>query len=232
MSASTQPRALLLARDDKFHPGIEDSLAAQRVVPWLEEIGIDVTQARDRSVISAEGLRGFDLFLPWLMPQWESDLPAAAMKAQAQEVETFVRSGGGLFAFHGATVVPEAEPYRAYVDVLGARFRSHPKYQEFLVRVLAPEHPITRGLHDFRTSDELYIHEAVAPDAEILSVAEWEGEQHPMAYTRRVGRGAVVYLALGHDSASWDHPAFRQLVVNGVRWLLEVTGAADGARIA
>jgi type 1 glutamine amidotransferase len=30
-----------------------------------------------------------------------------------------------------------------------------------------------------------------------------------------------VYLALGHDAASWEHPAFRHLVVEGTRWLLD-----------
>ncbi|HEU5316128.1 MAG TPA: NAD(P)-dependent oxidoreductase [Chloroflexota bacterium] len=50
-------RALLLARDDKYHPGIEAELGAKRVVHWLAEEGIDVTQTRDRAVMSEAGLR-------------------------------------------------------------------------------------------------------------------------------------------------------------------------------
>ena len=61
------------------------------------------------------------------------------------------------------------------------------------------------------------------PDADVLLDAEWEGERHPMAYTRKVGKGAVFYLALGHDGATWEHPAFRRLVVEGTRWLLDQT---------
>ncbi|HEV2123824.1 MAG TPA: ThuA domain-containing protein [Chloroflexota bacterium] len=224
-SPRTKVKALLFAQDDKYHPGIEDALAAERATPWLEEMGIAVTRTKDRARWTREGLAQYQLFMPWLMPQWDVAKNAHEHIApeEAEVVASFVRNGGGLFAFHGATVVPKPAEYEAYVDVLGTRFKSHPKYQEFDVRITRPDHPITRGLKDFRTSDELYIHLPLAPDAEVLATAEWEGETHPMAYTRRAGRGAVYYLALGHDQATWDHPAFKQLVVNGARWLFEQT---------
>jgi type 1 glutamine amidotransferase len=218
-----RPRALLLTRDDKHHHGIESDLGSHRVVPWLTAEGIDVTATTDHAVMSENGLRGCHLFLPWLMPQWESDLPSEALRTQAEAVADFVRTGGALFPFHGATVVPDPDSYRPYVDLLGTRFRSHPKFQEFAVHITAPEHPITSGLADFRTADELYIHEPLTPDADVLATADWEDATHPMAYTRHVGKGALFYLALGHNSTTWDHPAFRHLVTHGARWLVDQT---------
>ncbi|MGI8424139.1 MAG: ThuA domain-containing protein [Chloroflexota bacterium] len=226
MAEPARPKALLLTRNDKFHRGIEDALGRTLVEPWLRQAGVDVTRTNDVGVLCAEGFSGYQLFMPWLMPQWDvaTESHSRVVQAEAEAVAQFVHSGGGLFAFHGATVVRQRAPYAAYVDVLGTRFKSHPKYHEFSVRVRQPDHPVTRGLRDFRTSDELYLHEPLASDADVLLDAEWEGERHPMVYTRKVGKGAIYYLALGHDRVTWEHPAFRHLVVEGTRWLLDQTG--------
>lgn len=208
----------MFARDNNFHPRIEDTLGPKYVVPWLGALDVEVTQTHDLSVLSPGGLRGYDLFMPWSMLQWQVEDPSPA---EAEAIASFVHSGGALFAQHGATVVPKPEPYAAYLDLLGTRFKGHPEYQDFQVRIAQPDHLITRGLEDFRVSDELYTHAPLAPDAQALVTAAWEGVAHPMAYVRRAGKGAVYYLALGHDAAAWDHPAFKQLVVNGMRWLLD-----------
>ena len=220
--ASNAQRVLLFTRNDKHHREVEQALGRGLVVPWLEAAGIDVTAVSGASLPSRDELAGYAVYMPWLMPQWDQATGAHThvVPAEAEAIKDFVCGGGGLFGLHGATVVPAVEPYAAYLDVLGTRFVSHPRYHEFAVRVRRPDHPVTRGLADFRTSDELYLHEPLAADAGVLLDAEWEGRPQPMAYTRTVGAGQVFYLALGHDRASWEHPAFKHLVVEGTRWLL------------
>lgn len=226
----TRPQALLLARNDKWHKEIETTLAIEYVVPWLEGAGIDVHATSDLNAWTRRGLEGYRLFMPWLMPQHGgTDAKLGAISAEdvkteeAEATAEFVARGGGVFGFHGASIVPHVEPYRAYANLFGVTFQGHPKYHEFEVRLTRPDHPITRGLSDFRTSDELYKHEVWGEGIEALAEAEWEGQSYPMAFTRRLGKGALYYLALGHDRATWDHPAFKQLVVNGARWLLDQT---------
>ena len=225
-----RPRALLLARNDKWHGDVEDVLARQYVVPWLAEAGLDVRQTNDMSSWTRLALEDYQVFMPWLMPQYGGTearfgaIPLEQVKREeADATAEFLEKGGAIFAWHGATVVPHTEPYQPYVDLLGVTFRGHPKYHEFEVRITRPDHPITRGLSSFRTSDELYRHDVWGAGIEVLAEAEWEGKAHPMAYTRRVGRGALYYLAPGHDRATWDHPAFKHLVVEGAKWLVEQT---------
>jgi type 1 glutamine amidotransferase len=219
---ASKPKALLLARRDKFH-AFEDPLGTRYAAPWLQALGLDLTLTDDRSVLSHERLQRYDLLALLLMPQWEVEAPPEALVAQAQAVAGFANGGGGILALHGATVVPQPESYGAYIDTLGARFRSHPPYQEFLVQIPNPDHPVTRGLQDFRISDELYLHHALASDAEVLAAVMWQESSQPLVWTRRPGRGAVLSIALGHDQASWDHPSFKHIVVEGARWLLGQT---------
>jgi type 1 glutamine amidotransferase len=40
----------------------------------------------------------------------------------------------------------------------------------------------------------------------------------PIMYARRVGRGRVVYLALGHDMRSWGEPPVRTLIKQAMVW--------------
>jgi type 1 glutamine amidotransferase len=42
-----------------------------------------------------------------------------------------------------------------------------------------------------------------------------------MVYVKPCGQGTVVYNALGHDSAAWEHPAFRTLVTQGLAWVCQ-----------
>ncbi|MBN1640860.1 MAG: ThuA domain-containing protein [Anaerolineae bacterium] len=59
-------------------------------------------------------------------------------------------------------------------------------------------------------------------DATVLAVTEWEDAVQPMVYTKTYGAGRVLYIALGHDAATYAHPAFRQMVIQGLRWACSV----------
>ena len=85
----------------------------------------------------------------------------------------------------------------------------------------------------------------LAKDIEVLLHARWggtgvlnitvpEGDQ-PLMYRRRVGKGGVLYLALGHSNRrlgaptpgrpsvpdrhdSWDMPVYKDLIRRGLEW--------------
>jgi type 1 glutamine amidotransferase len=108
-------------------------------------------------------------------------------------------------------------------DLLGCLFLNHPPIRRFRVDVSDVEHPITAKLpKSFEVEDELYLLALDAPDdcrvllttsdlaaddraprefgftyAEDTSVAS-DGRTRILAYERSVGRGAIVYIALGH----------------------------------
>jgi type 1 glutamine amidotransferase len=47
----------------------------------------------------------------------------------------------------------------------------------------------------------------------------FDGEVIPVLYTRQVGEGRVVYLAMGHDLRVWGEPNFQTLVKQALRWV-------------
>ncbi|MCB1740935.1 MAG: ThuA domain-containing protein [Gammaproteobacteria bacterium] len=150
--------------------------------------------------------------------------------------------------------------------LLGCFFLNHPPLRRFEVRVRDTGHPLTRGLPErFQVVDELYLVELQQPAESTLllsteldtdpsppgfgfvydrdtSVLE-DGKSRALGYEKRIGEGAVAYIALGHchrpatrpqrlvdDSALvdgdrpqifhgvWDDPNFATLLRNGIAW--------------
>ena len=108
-----------------------------------------------------------------------------------------------------------------YIDMIGGRFVKHSLYHEFQVQIEDKEHPITQGVVDFKITDELYILDRAPQNAHLLAAAVWEDKSQPMVYTRKHGKGNVLYNALGHDEAAFNNPMFQKLVVGGIKWLLQ-----------
>jgi type 1 glutamine amidotransferase len=44
------------------------------------------------------------------------------------------------------------------------------------------------------------------------------GKDHPVVWARCLGKGRVLYSAMGHTAESFGEPAMRQLVTNAVTW--------------
>ena len=149
-------------------------------------------------------------------------------------------------------------------SLLGSMFLTHPPACGFRVDVCDGEHPVTQGLgHSFEVEDEPYFIELQAPtSAHILLTADYgamgrwpaveqlygtdtsvqsDGKTRVLGYTRRVGGGAVTYLALGHchDPSSrmgrasgaggdqpvtfrgpWEAAAFTTLLGNAIAWAM------------
>ena len=120
------------------------------------------------------------------------------------------------------------------------------------VSVVAPEHPVVAGVEDgFEIEDELYLcpvfeddvvpllrSDAAFEEREFFSASlairgkmfSREGWSHPagsnlVGWARRQGRSPIVTLLLGDGPSAYEHPAFRRLVGNAIRWV-----ASDAAR--
>jgi hypothetical protein len=70
---------------------------------------------------------------------------------------------------------------------------------------------------EFIVTDEQYILN-YDPRVHVLANALWKGDTMPVAWTKDHGEGRVFYQALGHDPQACEHPAFRQMLVQGVLW--------------
>jgi uncharacterized protein len=138
---------------------------------------------------------------------------------------------GGRFLYAPGTLDGERWPSSGY------RIGSHP------VTVLASEHPVCAGVHDFVADDERYLcpvfeHEVVpllggprndgadfrSAHEEVLEGRVVHCEAHPpvpslLGWVKVAGRSPMVYLQLGHGPATFAHPSYRTLLSNAIRWV-------------
>jgi type 1 glutamine amidotransferase len=180
----------------------------------------------------------------------------------AQEaLAAWVEAGGRWYALHGtnsllrreggAWAAPRWAP--VFFDLLGSQFLSHPPIVPYQVTVADPHHPFVEGVEPFEVTDELYHLETHGDLQVFLEAANTEVGKgfvegagapgvHPVFYLKPRGRGAVLYLTLGHcrghydlqpmadwwpsiDRCSWDLPVFYTLLRRGIEWLKEASRA-------
>lgn len=91
--------------------------------------------------------------------------------------------------------------------------------QEIHVRVVAGDHPVTRGVADFDLVDETYQDFYVAPTVQPLLTTDHPRADRVLGWAHRYERARIVYLQSGHAPAAFGHASFRQLVRQAVRWV-------------
>lgn len=129
----------------------------------------------------------------------------------------FIKGGGGFVGVHCAA--DSFRGSRAYVDMIGGEFRTHPEFGDMNVKVVDNGHYITTRIKDFTIPDEMYILDSHDPSkVHLLLETSFKGEKFPLAYTKEYGEGRVFYLALGHNSTPWKNFEFQKLLVRGIAW--------------
>lgn len=91
------------------------------------------------------------------------------------------------------------------------------------VTVADPDHPITRGLVDFTILDEVYGGTYVSPDVHVLLTTDHPESARQLAWTTQYGEGRVTYIQLGHGREAYEHPSYRMLVGNAIRWAAQAS---------
>jgi type 1 glutamine amidotransferase len=157
----------------------------------------------------------------------------------------FVSEGGRWLALHATNAIADLNAedvatattgWSNFSELLGTKFIAHPTIRQFEVR--APEgvsHPLLGDIRSFRTNDEIYLVERTA-DIDVLlettyvgpttgEPAHWDDDTpQPVLYIRRLGRGSIVYLTLGHASSgpvercSWESSEYLEILKRAFEW--------------
>jgi type 1 glutamine amidotransferase len=94
------------------------------------------------------------------------------------------------------------------------------------VQVVNRDHPVTEGIADFVIHDEGYTHLQMAQGITPLLTTDHPGCASPLGWVNECEGSTIVYLMLGHDRQAYDHPSYRQLILQSLQWL---TGFGNGS---
>lgn len=198
------------------HKWEESARLNQAILQKSDRFDVDISS--DKEVFASPKLRDYDV-LVLNFGFWNEPDPSDEAKAG---LLNYVKAGGGVVALHFAC--SSFQDWKDYHDLLGRVWvkgvGGHGPYGEFTVNVKSADHPVTKGLKDFKTEDELY--SKLSGDAEIQVLAtadsDWSGKTEPIVFVKSYGKGRVLQNVLGHGVDAKQNPAYQQLLRRGVEW--------------
>ena len=185
----------------------------------LQETGrFDPTISEDKEVFASPSLTDYEVVV-LSYGFWNEADPSEKAKAG---LLNYVKNGGNVVALHFAS--SSFQGWDEYAVLLGRVWKNgvggHGPYGEFTVNIKSKEHPITKGLSDFKTEDELYAKLTGDAEIEVLATAhsDWSGKVEPLVFVKKYGKGRVVQNVLGHGIDSKQNPSYQKLLCRGVEW--------------
>ncbi|MBC7400443.1 MAG: ThuA domain-containing protein, partial [Mucilaginibacter sp.] len=187
---------------------------SNKYAPWLAiklfESGINLTYTNDINDLNTENLSKYDGVI--IYANYETISPS-----QESALKNFVQSGKGLVALHSAAGCFKNSEW--YVNAVGGQYKSETT-GNFRAKIINSKHPIMKGLTEFETNDEQYVHQRLNPDITVL-IERVNGASHePNTWVRNENKGRVFYTAYGHNDTTWTKLGFLNLVRNGTLWAI------------
>ena len=188
--------------------------------------GVDITDEPEK--LEPEALARYDA----VVSNW-SPWPKVDARLWGPELEKafldFVRGGRGFVVIHAACTAFYTWP--EFHQMVGAAWElgttGHGRYHTFTVKITDTDHPVTRGMRDFRITDELW-HRMRSPQPQAVknvlctafsaADAGGSGEDEPVVFCGRLGAGRCFQLVLGHDVPALRNVGCRTLLVRGTEW--------------
>ena len=210
-------RILLVTGVD--HPAHNWRQTAPALAKVLRADGrLDVTVTEDPNFLASTQLRHYDAVVIHFM-DWQIPDPGPQARLALQR---FVRAGNGLMIVHfGCGAFEEWDDFVQMAGrVWDPNVRAHDPHGAFTVTITDGEHPITRGLGAFETTDELYTCLVGETPVHMLATARSKVDSldYPMAFVLEYGRGKVFHCALGHDVVAIENPPAAELFRRGCAW--------------
>ena len=191
----------------------------------LTQSGIfKVTITNQPDTLKSEDLNNFDVVLSNWNSWPENDLlwPEKAENALLQ----FIENGGGFVTFHASTSVfykwPEFQNISTAAWILDKT--SHGKPSETRVTITDKNHPVTAGMKDFTSLDELWLNAAENPNFKVLGyasnaeIAEKGIKPQPAIFAAVYGKGRIFHTILGHDLQAMNNDGFLSLILRATEW--------------
>lgn len=165
---------------------------------------LEVSYIEDPRILAQSVLNSYDVIV---LNYQNHQVPAP--DGALANLKRVVEDGKGLVLMHFAcgafidweTKVVNTEFAEIAGRVWNPNLRGHDPRGLFRVQITDTDHPITKGLTDFDTDDELYTCLDGTLPIQVLATAKSKVDQkdYPMAFVLTPGKGRTFHCVLGHD---------------------------------
>ena len=179
---------------------------------------MEIQTVEDPHLLSSPALGKYDVLVVHFM-NWKVPSPGSEARANFKK---FVSEGGGLVFVHFACGAWQG--WDEFGKIAGRawnpKMRGHDPHGTFTVEIAKPDHPITKGLKSFSTTDELYTCLDGKTPIEVLAHARSKVDKklYAMAFVLQFGKGRVFHSPLGHDVKAFEAPGVQELFRRGTAW--------------
>lgn len=145
---------------------------------------------------------------------------------QEQHLREFAESGQGVVVLHHGICARVDWPWW-YEELVGGRWLFEPangmpvstyQHDEEIDVKIVGNHPITRGLKDFRIHDETYKGLWISPKVQPLLTTNHPRSDKTIAWVSPYEKARVIYIQLGHDRQANLNPNYQTLVRQAILW--------------
>ncbi len=211
-------RVLIVTGEDyKGHKWLQTTPVLKAMLDVDSRLAVQVTQ--DLATLKEEQVHDFDV-LVMHFKNYDASMPG---REGFDNLARFVERGGGLVMVHFSCGA--FQEFLPDFTALAGRVwdparRGHDPLGRFTVEMVDPEHPITRGLDDFETIDELYTCLVGETPIRVLaeSQSKVDGKRYPLAFVLDYGKGRVFHTVLGHNVVAYKTPGTAGLIRRGTLW--------------
>ncbi|MEO6716151.1 MAG: ThuA domain-containing protein [Novosphingobium sp.] len=228
------PSVLLFEKINGFKDTPSVNAAHAAFIALAERKGWNIVTTESGGAFNPATLRRFDAVI------WNNISGDVLTLSQRRSFESYISRGGAFVGVHG-TAGDFVYFWDWYVDTLiGARFAGHPmnpQFQEARVVVEAQDNPIGKVLPpEWKMTDEWYSFRTNprATGATVIAKLDEDsykpdgmmgqnlrmGSDHPIAWTRCVGKGRSFYSAIGHRPETYTEPHYAAMLEAAMAWAI------------
>lgn len=229
-----KPKILLFEKITGYKDEPSVNAARTAIQGIADRKGWTIAASDKAGVFNPRTLRQFDAVI------WNNISGDVLTLSQRAAFIDWLKRGGAYVGMHGSAGDPQYF-WDWYPDsLIGARFDGHPMNPQLQEgRILTNSaHPLARGLPpEWRLTDEWYSFKTNprAAGADIILTLDENSYKpegmgrdlrmgdHPLAWTKCVGRGRMFYSAIGHKPEVYNDPHHIALLENAILWAVDRT---------
>ena len=231
-----RPAVLVLSKTNGFIHKEGLPAATTMLAELASENGWSIYQTENAATHNTLDLKRFDVVV------WNNTSGDILTPEQRTDFKAWLSAGGKWLGLHAAGGDPSYD-WDWYVNtLLGAQFFGHtmsPQFQDAQVMVAEPSeltshlgspwliaqeewYAFDRNPRDTGSSILLALDESSYDTEETFFPDPTMPDEHPIAWTHKVGEGTIIYSGIGHAAATYSLLAYREFIAKAINSLAEI----------